>query len=387
MTGAPCPGCTALFLPGLSEDDALELWRAFGVSGGRETLLPLFARFERHPLLIQVLASQVAGYRPAPGDFEQWRRDHPGFSPADLPLVQVRSHVLAYALTGLDGKALQVLRTIAAFRMPARYDTLAALLANGPLPSPTPVATEDGGGGGKRFSDERELDAALTELEDRGLVGWDKRANRYDLHPIVRGVVWSGMPDDTRTGVFTSLQTHFGSVPQIDEDKVNSLEDLTPAIELYNTLIGLGQYDDAYAVFRDRLEYATLHLLSASRQHAELLEMLFSGDSHFPLLSEVEDQGTVLNSLALSYVLSGRPGQAVSLFEDSSFLFEQLSDWTGTSTTLGNLADALRLSGMLHKSEWIARKALVIDHSNADRIWRGNQSKMAGVGARELEDY
>ena len=34
MTGAPCPGCTALFLPGLSEDDALELWRAFGVSGG-----------------------------------------------------------------------------------------------------------------------------------------------------------------------------------------------------------------------------------------------------------------------------------------------------------------------------------------------------------------
>ena len=106
MTGAPCPGCTALFLPGLSEDDALELWRAFGVSGGRETLLPLFARFERHPLLIQALASQVANYRPAPGDFERWRRDHPGFSPADLPLVQVRSHVLEYALRGLDGKAL-----------------------------------------------------------------------------------------------------------------------------------------------------------------------------------------------------------------------------------------------------------------------------------------
>ena len=135
MTGAPCPGCAALFLLGLSEDDALELWRAFGVSGGRETLLPLFARFERHPLLIQALASQVASYRPAPGDFEQWRRDHPGFSPADLPLVQVRSHVLEYALRGLNDKALKVLRTIAAFRMPARYDTLAALLiAIGPLP-------------------------------------------------------------------------------------------------------------------------------------------------------------------------------------------------------------------------------------------------------------
>ena len=69
------------------------------------------------------------------------------------------------------------------------------------------------------------------------------------------------MPDDTRKYVFTSLQTHFGSMPRIGEDKVNGLEDLTSAIELYNTLIGLQQYDDAYAVFRDRLEYATLHLL------------------------------------------------------------------------------------------------------------------------------
>ncbi len=104
--GRPVPGCTALFLPGLSDDDALELWRAFGVSGGRETLLPLFARFEHHPLLIQALASQVASYRPAPGDFERWRLEHPGFSPFSLPLVQVRSHVLEYALRGLDDKAL-----------------------------------------------------------------------------------------------------------------------------------------------------------------------------------------------------------------------------------------------------------------------------------------
>ena len=150
MTGAPCPGCTALFLPGLSEDDALELWRAFGVSGGRETLLPLFARFERHPLLIQALASQVATYRPAPGDFERWRRDHPGFSPADLPLVQVRSHVLEFALRGLDDKALTVLRTIAAFRMPARYDTLAALLVDGPHPGPPPSRRGRAGVGADR---------------------------------------------------------------------------------------------------------------------------------------------------------------------------------------------------------------------------------------------
>jgi hypothetical protein len=57
--------------------------------------------------------------------------------------------------------------------MPANYDTLTALLI----------------GEAKPCASEQELDAVLAELEDRGLVGWDKRANRYDLHPIVRGVV------------------------------------------------------------------------------------------------------------------------------------------------------------------------------------------------------
>ncbi len=226
MTGNPLPGCFAAFLPGLADDDALELWRAFGATGARDSLLPLFQRAENHPLLIQALASEVARYRPAPSDFDAWRRAHPDFNPFGLPLVQVKSHVLASALYGLDDKAQQVLRTIAAFRMPARYDTLAALLI----------------GEGKPCSDERELDGVLTELEDRGLVGWDKRANRYDLHPIVRGVVWSGLGDDARRGVYTSLHAHFEAVPKIDDYlKVNSLEDLTSSIELYNTLIGLGR--------------------------------------------------------------------------------------------------------------------------------------------------
>ncbi|HRI60892.1 MAG TPA: DUF4062 domain-containing protein, partial [Saprospiraceae bacterium] len=41
LTGDPMPGCTAVFLKGLSDEDALELWRSFGVSGARDELLPL----------------------------------------------------------------------------------------------------------------------------------------------------------------------------------------------------------------------------------------------------------------------------------------------------------------------------------------------------------
>src|SRR6266702_4653374 len=127
-TGNLRPGCQAMFVPGLSDDAALNLWRAFGVSGSREALLPLFHTFDNHPLLIQALAGEVAHDRHAPGDFDRWRQAHRDFNPFSLPMVQVKSHVLEFALRGLDETARKVLDTIAAFRMPATYDTLVALL-------------------------------------------------------------------------------------------------------------------------------------------------------------------------------------------------------------------------------------------------------------------
>ena len=73
------------------------------------------------------------------------------------------------------------------------------------------------------------------------------------------------------------------------------MEDLTAAIELYNTLIGLGRYDDAYVVFRDRLDDATLYRLSASRLRVELLEVLFpDGPSQPPRLVDKGSQADTL---------------------------------------------------------------------------------------------
>ena len=136
-TGTERAGCMALFLPGLSDDDALNLWRTLKISGSREALVPLFHTFENHPLLIQVLAGEIAHDRRAPGDFDTWRKTHPNFNPFRLPLVQVKSHVLEFALRGLDETAQKVLMTIAAFRMPAAYDTLVALFVGEGKPCPS----------------------------------------------------------------------------------------------------------------------------------------------------------------------------------------------------------------------------------------------------------
>src|ERR1035438_2957481 len=57
-TGDPLPGCGKLDLRGLSDADALDLWRAFGISGTRDALLPIFQTFGKHPLLIKALAGR-----------------------------------------------------------------------------------------------------------------------------------------------------------------------------------------------------------------------------------------------------------------------------------------------------------------------------------------
>jgi tetratricopeptide (TPR) repeat protein len=353
VTGFPAPGCFALFLHGLNDDDALNLWRALGVTSSREELLQLFHSFESHPLLIQALASEVAYYPPARGDFDHWRQAKPDFNPFGMPLKQAQSHVLAFALRGLGDDARDVLHKIAAFRMPATYDTLAALLV----------------GDGKTFADEHALITSLSELEDRGLLGRDTRANRYDLHPIVRGVVWSGLDNDTRHGVYTSLHAHFEALPMIDNwQRVNSFEELTPAIELYNTLIGLRRYDDAAEVFNNRLSEATLYRLSANRQGVELLEMLFpDGLDRLPRLRKPTLQGRILNLLALGYKYSGQPGRALPLYRRVSTLSSEMKNDNYLSVGLSNLSSALVMSGSLCEAEFSARRALVISREQHDR--------------------
>jgi tetratricopeptide (TPR) repeat protein len=367
----PRPGCYPLFLRGLRDDDALALWRAFigGVrSGTSEQLLPLFRAFSNYPLLLRALAGEVAGYRPAPGDIDRWRQAYPDFDPAALPLQNVRIHVLAFALRGLSALQRHVLHTIAAFRMPATWETLRAVL----------VGEER-----KPCRDDHALDATLTELEDRGLVGWDKAANRYDLHPIVRGVVWQALNARVQRGIYRALHGYFDAVPRPPEwEKVESLEDLTPAIELFHTLIGLGRYDDAFVVFHDHLECATLYRLSASRQQSEWLERLFpDGVETLPRLANALHQSQTLHVLAMAYHNRGEPGRAEPLFRRGVEIeiYEREKNEVSTAIILGGLSDTLRFSGHLREAETAACRALGMCGEQGDRFHEGESLYWVGL--------
>jgi tetratricopeptide (TPR) repeat protein len=353
--GDAIPNVFRVDLEGLTDDDALDLWRAFGISGSRDLLQPIFDSIEKHPLLIQALAGEIKRYKKAPGNFEEWCKNNPRFDPTRCPRVQdAMGHVMEFSLEKLNEKPHKVLEIIAAFRMPVGYATLTALLI----------------GDGNAFADELEIDGALVELEDRGLVGWDKRANRYDLHPIVRGVVWSGMGNDARQGVYTSLHAHFEAVPMIEDwRQVNNLEDLTTAIEMYNTLIGMGRYDDAGKLFYERLHAATLWRLSASRQRIDTLEMLFpDGLDELPRLSDRGWQAFTLGALSQGYHYGGQPGRAVPLCRRQNAIFSEIDNARNLGIGLSNLSESLLVTGGLRESEETARRVLENSRGRDDRF-------------------
>lgn len=364
QTGYPRPGCFPYFLRGLSDDDALGLWRALGVSGSRAELLPIFHSVRSHPLLLQALAGEVAKYRKAPGNFAQWRADHPQFDPTSLPLVQSRTHILEFALRNLPTNVREVLNTIVTFRMPASYATLEALLV----------------GADKACHSAQDLDRALTELEDRGLIGWDREANRYDAHPIVRGVVWQLTDVNDRRDIYTAIAAHFEPMAVPDLKNLESLADLTPAIERYHTLVGLGRYEDALELFKDRLDEAPFYRLAAYREQIAWLERLFpDGFAALPTSTRERDQSWILNSLALAYQFSGQPSRAIPLFRKSIAGEEPRQDDTNQQVTLANISDALGEVGNLREGLGDALRALILNRKLKSAFWEGNTLWSLGI--------
>lgn len=367
-TGAPLPGCFAQFLTGLTDSDALSLWREFKVTGSTEQLLPLFRSFNNYPLLIRALAGEVAAFRGGPGDFDKWRAKNPQFDPTRLPLKNAKTHVLEYALHGLKDEHRKVLHTIAAFRMPATWETLRALLTKSPhfscgaSPPSLPDAPEFPDTRTQPCSDDRALDSVLTELEDRGLVGWDKKANRYDMHPIVRSVVWAGLTPKAKRSLYRGLHTYFDAAPKAaDWHQIETLEELTPALELFNVLIGMGEFAKASEVFFHHLDSVTDYRFSASHLRIELLTPLAEiDDLGNPKAGEPADLLSVLRSLGRAFLFAGQPGEAAGYFARGVCLSEQSPLLAGSDPRcLGDLSSALRAVGSLRESQRAATTALL----------------------------
>jgi tetratricopeptide (TPR) repeat protein len=285
-------------------------------------------------------------------------------------LVQRQHHVLEQAYTSLSPARRKLLSRIACFRSPVNYDALKALAeeerteetasrrdANFIVRVIDAFRRKDVPT--RHFSSPENLPSDLRDLIARGLLHHDLNTNRFDLHPFVRRYAYDRLAAPDRDGAHASLRDYFAAVPA--PDKVHTLDDLAPVIELYHHTVRAGHYDEACILFCNRLEMATYFQLGAYQLRIDLLRALFpDGEDRPSRLNEV-NQAWALNGLANSYSLSGQLRRAVPLFERQIASDEKRGDKTNLATALGNLASMAQIHiGALRAGEANLRRRVAL---------------------------
>ncbi|MBW4661528.1 MAG: toll/interleukin-1 receptor domain-containing protein [Drouetiella hepatica Uher 2000/2452] len=364
--GALLQGCREEELTQMQPADAVAFFRSQGIRGNRAEIETACADYGYHPLSLRLLSGLVVNDFRNPGDIKVAQRLN-----LTGGLVQRQHHVLEQSYQSLTDFRRQLLSRIACFRSPVDYAVLEAI-----------SETAD-----------RELETDLRDLIDRGLLHYDRSTQRFDLHPIVRRYAYDRMGDSDRTSAHQQLQIYFIAVPAVE--KVQTLADLAPVIELYHHMVRSGQYDEAFVLFRDRIEQATYYQLGAYSLRIELLRALFpQGEDHLPQLQDQGNQAWTLTALANSYSLNGQPAQAVPLFEQQNAIQEQQGNKKNWAIGLGNLAYMVQLPiGALQAAEANLRRRIALCQEIEDEFREavghqelGRLLAYRGVGAEAALD-
>jgi hypothetical protein len=244
-------------------------------------------------------------------------------------LVQRRHHVLEQAYDSLEAARQKLLGRIACFRRPVGYEGLKALGEEEAAEGTEGTKGTEGTTKTPRRSIPKffrwvlaafcskeaaptqgaapaNLQGDLRDLVAPGLLHRDLKTNRFDLHPIVRRYAYDRLAAPDRDAAHARLRDYFAAVPE--PEKVTSLDDLAPVIELYHHTVRTGQYDEAFTIFRGRIDNPTFYQLGAYQLQIELLRAVFAdGEDRTPRLKDESHRAEVLNDLANSYSLSGQP--------------------------------------------------------------------------------
>jgi hypothetical protein len=265
-----------------------------------------------HPLVIGVLAGLINAPGPHRGNFDGWAAD-PAYGAklnlASLDLIQSRNHILHAAMDALEPASRQLLSTLALLSSAVDYETVAAFNPHLPLEPEkveVPVKPEDDSrwqrlpdkekaNRRRQYEDAlakrkayeqavqewresaalreapKQLSHTVADLEHRGLLQYDRRAYRYDLHPVVRGVAAGSLKPEEQKRYGQKVVDHFNTLPRSSYATARSMEDVESGLQVVRTLLKLGHFQRAADAFMGDLAYALLFNLEA---HVETLSIV-----------------------------------------------------------------------------------------------------------------
>ncbi len=311
----PIPGVAHHKLGGLSRPDALAFVRHAGIQGNEQAMLDFAMEFGYHSLLLKVVCGEIANYQRKPFDFDIWRADpiYGGkLKLSTLDLKQRKHHILRFALDGLDEQKRKLLCRIAVLSETVTYETLAVL---NPFLPPRPDHAPAPARGADRQA-VRDFDTALKELQDRGLLQWDRDSGAYDMHPVVRGHAAEVLDDADRKQTFLILCDHFAGLPPDDFGTATDLSHVAHSLRVYRCLIGADRVEGAVGFLAKDLILTLYHHIGAYSVIPELAASLFPNRDFdaTPLVAFSHNLCRILDCLGNSLAAVGRKEEAISVY-------------------------------------------------------------------------
>jgi hypothetical protein len=391
----PIPGVLRDRLPGLRPADAEALLRSCGITGSSQEMQNyLQSHCDCHPLVTGVLAGLINHYLPNRGNFDAWVDDPAGgglLNLADLDLVQKRNHILEFAIGALPEKSRQLLSTLALLSGSVDYYTLSALnphLPAEPEEVEKPEKPEDSWEWEEMYDEEKEeahriyysalrrhrkyeaallarrqsteyqtapqeLTKTVNDLERRGLLQYDAQAQRYDLHPVVRGIAAGGLQQEEKEYYGQRVVDHFSRQAHSPYEEAETLDDLRVGLQIIRTLLQMGHYQQASEAYHDDLSVALYFNLEAHAEALSLLRPFFhQGWATLPIGIDKRMASNLVNKAAGLLFATGKLREALAAFGASLLFSIQQEGWREVRVNLSNIAATLSNQNRIAKAQY-----------------------------------
>ncbi|MBL4659088.1 MAG: DUF4062 domain-containing protein [Alcanivoracaceae bacterium] len=345
----PVPGVLKERLPGLKPNDAEQLFRSCGVIGDSNAMqIYLRQHCDCHPLVTGVLAGLISFYMPDRGNFDKWSKDpNEGgqLNLAKLDLVKKRNHIIQSAIDDLDSKSQQLLSILALLSEAVDSSTLNAL--NPHLPDGTKAEEAQ-----QNAEAMQKLQQTVKKLEAYGLLQYDQYNQRYDLHPVVRGVSVGMLALGQKQKYGQKVVDHFSDKAHIPYKEAKTKDDLVVGLNLMRTLLQMENYDQAYDVFQDDLAGVLRDNLGDDTEVLNLLQPFFNkGWNNMPISSlQKNKRSSLRNDTANSLNNIANYKDSYSLLK--KVLQSQIEDnnYLSVSIALNNISISFSMQKKLAKA-------------------------------------
>jgi tetratricopeptide (TPR) repeat protein len=320
-------------LAGLTMEEATAFFSARGVKARPAEIRRTGAAEGYHPLSLHLLAGLIVDDKEHSGNIRV-------LSKYPTPeLRRERHNIFQAACDALSKEAQELLTRLSIFRGSMTYKDLS-------------IFDED--------SNNQDFDALLSELIDRGFLFRSSDKDRFDMHQVVRSFAYKQLDLDEKKLASAKLADLTLSTTDVAAEelqnlsqgsleltglltsdggpKVQRLSDLDRIMNLYNYKIDAGLYDEAFALYRNRLARPLYHRFAANDYIIALLRRLFpDGEGALPQLKDPESQHWVMNELATAYSRFGQPDRSVALRKLLIGLLEQTDKKLELAISLKNL--------------------------------------------------